>query len=88
MLNRRKLCAAVSLALAVFTPLAIAQPVIDKTVRIVVGFPPGGAADAVARLLAEQLRGSYASTIIVDNKAGAGGRLGAQAVKPTAARSC
>lgn len=81
MLNRRRLAAALTVALATFAPLAMAQPVIDKTVRIVVGFPPGGAADAVARLLAEQLRGTYAATVIVDNKAGAGGRLGAQAVK-------
>lgn len=85
MFNRRKFLSLA--ASAVFTtclahsPQAMAQPVTDKTVRIVVGFPPGGAADAVARLLAEQLRGSYAPTVIVDNRPGAGGRLGAQAVK-------
>ena len=81
MLNRRRFAAALSTALAAFAPFAMAQPTIDKTLKIVVGFPAGGAADAVARLLAEQLRGTYAATVIVDNKAGAGGRLGAQAVK-------
>jgi tripartite-type tricarboxylate transporter receptor subunit TctC len=81
MLNRRQLLTTLSVALGALAPLAMAQPAIDKTVKIVVGFPPGGAADSVARLLAEQLRGTYATTVIVDNKAGAGGRLGAQAVK-------
>jgi tripartite-type tricarboxylate transporter receptor subunit TctC len=81
MLNRRHLISAAALAAATLAPLAQAQTAIDKTARIVVGFPPGGAADAVARLLADQLRGSYAPTVIVDNKAGAGGRLGAMAVK-------
>lgn len=81
MLNRRHLLASAALAAAAFVPLAHAQTAIDKTARIVVGFPAGGAADAVARLLADQLRGHYAPTVIVDNKAGAGGRIGAQAVK-------
>lgn len=81
MLNRRHLIATAALAAASFVPLAHAQTAIDKTARIVVGFPAGGAADAVARLLADQLRGNYAPTVIVDNKAGAGGRIGAQAVK-------
>lgn len=79
--TRRHLIAAAALAAATFTALAQAQTAIEKTTRIVVGFPPGGAADAVARLLADQLRGSYAPAVIVDNKAGAGGRIGAQAVK-------
>jgi len=79
--HRRQILAAATLAAAAFAPLVHAQTAIDKTARIVVGFPPGGAADAVARLLADQLRGSYAPTVIVDNRAGAGGRIGAQAVK-------
>jgi tripartite-type tricarboxylate transporter receptor subunit TctC len=79
MITRRHL--AIAAALAFVAPLAAAQPVLNKTVKIVVGFPPGGAADSVARLLAEQLQGKYAPTVIVDNRAGAGGRLGAQIVK-------
>ncbi len=82
MFNRRSTLAALAVAtLAATAPLAQAQPVLDKTVKIVVGFPPGGAADSVARLLAEQLRGSYAPTVLVDNKPGGAGRLGAQTVK-------
>jgi tripartite-type tricarboxylate transporter receptor subunit TctC len=82
---RRQLVAAATVILATVMPIAMAQPVLDKPVRIVVGFPPGGAADSVARMLAEQLQGSYANTVIVDNKPGAGGRLGAQFIKDSAA---
>jgi tripartite-type tricarboxylate transporter receptor subunit TctC len=49
--------------------------------RIIVGFPPGGSNDAIARLLARKLQGQYASSILVENRAGAGGRIGAEAVR-------
>lgn len=65
---------------AVWGPPAHAQ-VLPKPVRIVIGFPPGGVSDVVARQLADRLRGSYASSLIVDNRPGAGGRIAAEAVK-------
>lgn len=52
-----------------------------RTARILIGFPPGGLTDAQARLLAQKLQGSYADTIIVENKAGASGRLALETVK-------
>ena len=55
------------------TPRRALAQVIGKATRIVVGFPPGGVADVVARQLAERLRGAYAPTVIVDNRPGAGG---------------
>jgi tripartite-type tricarboxylate transporter receptor subunit TctC len=53
----------------------------QPTVRLVVPWPAGGSTDAVARLLAERLRGDLAATIVVDNKGGAGGRLGLEYMK-------
>ena len=50
-------------------------------VRMVVPWPAGGSTDAVARLLAEKLRGELAPTLIIDNKGGAGGRIGLEAMK-------
>jgi tripartite-type tricarboxylate transporter receptor subunit TctC len=52
-----------------------AQGMID-TLRIIVGFPPGGTTDAFARRMAEKLRGVYATTVLVENKPGAGGQIG------------
>jgi len=57
---------------------AIAQP---RTLRLLVGFPPGGGTDAVARLLAERLKDELGANVVVDNKPGAGGQLAAQALK-------
>jgi tripartite-type tricarboxylate transporter receptor subunit TctC len=68
-----------------FASISQAQTVISKPVKIIVGFPPGGAADAIARLLGNQLSNAqgaaYATTVLVDNKPGAGGRIAAQFVK-------
>jgi tripartite-type tricarboxylate transporter receptor subunit TctC len=48
---------------------------LPETARILVGFPPGGAPDLMARRLAEQLTGKLARSVIVDNRPGAGGRI-------------
>lgn len=52
-----------------------------ETGKIIVGFPAGGTTDAVSRRLAEQLRPAYAKTVLVENKPGAGGRLGVEALR-------
>ena len=53
----------------------------DGVLRIIVGYPPGGATDRVARIVADKLQASLGSTVIVENKVGAGGRVAAQFVK-------
>jgi tripartite-type tricarboxylate transporter receptor subunit TctC len=53
--------------------------------RILVGFPPGGASDNLARLLAEKLKDILKQAVIVENKPGIGGRLAAEAVRNSAA---
>lgn len=55
-----------------------------KTVRILVGFPPGGGTDAIARILADKLKDELGASVIVDNRPGAGGQLAAQALKAAA----
>ena len=68
-----------ALAAAALAPgLAFAQ---ERTTRIVVGFPPGGSADQVARLLADKMRVSLGHSVIVDNKPGAAGRLALSEIK-------
>lgn len=59
-------------AAALAAPALLAQ---ERTMKILVGFPPGGSVDVIARLLAEKMRGSLGQNVIVDNKPGAGGRV-------------
>ena len=54
------------------------------TVRILVGFPAGGTIDVVARILADQLKDDLGVPVVVENRAGAGGQLAAQALKSAA----
>ena len=52
----------------------------DKTIRVVLPFPPGGPSDIVMRLAAEKMQVALRQTIVIDNKPGAGGNLGAAEV--------
>ncbi|RTL17920.1 MAG: Twin-arginine translocation pathway signal [Burkholderiales bacterium] len=55
-----------------------------RPIRLLVGFPPGGGTDAVARLLADALQASLGNPVIADNRPGAGGQIAAQALKTAA----
>lgn len=63
---------------AVFTAAAQAYP--TKPMRLVVGFSPGGSTDVTARILAERMSVSMGQQLVVDNRAGAGGNIGADLV--------
>ena len=81
--NRRTLLASAAAMALPAAPFALAQQAttIQKPARIILGFPPGGSLDTIARLLAERLKGTYAPSVIVENRAGAAGRIAMQYVK-------
>ena len=81
-IQRRKFLqwAAASVALPLAPRLARAQAYPAHPIRLLVGFPAGGQVDIVARLTAQWLGQQLGQTIVVENKPGAGGNLGAQAV--------
>jgi len=77
--NTRTLFAAAAgavLALAAGSSVAEEYPV--RPVRIIVGFPPGGATDLVARIIAPKLGDALKQQVVIDNRAGANGTIGAE----------
>lgn len=70
---------AAALSLAVFAPGALAQGYPTKSVRIIVPFSPGGSTDIVARALGAKASEGLGRSVIVENRAGAGGSIGAEA---------
>ncbi|NMK50329.1 Bug family tripartite tricarboxylate transporter substrate binding protein [Achromobacter sp. Bel] len=71
--------ALVATALAGAAPLACAQQApLDGPLTIVVGYPPGGSSDRIARLVADRLKDRVGVSVVVENKTGAGGRIAAQ----------
>ena len=77
---KRLLCLA-ALALALVAP-AHAWP--DKTITLLVPFPPGGSSDQIARQIGPKLQEKLGQPVIIDNKAGATGTIGAALVKRAA----
>lgn len=77
-MNRRM--AAAALALAALAPSAFAADWPAKPITMVVPFPAGGSADAVARLIAQRLGEKLGQNVVVDNRAGAAGNLGTDTV--------
>jgi tripartite-type tricarboxylate transporter receptor subunit TctC len=83
---RRKLMASAVLACAL-APMAAAwgqEAFPSKPVRIVVPQTPGGASDALARIMAQKLTEKWGQSVVVENRAGAGGNVGMEAVAQSA----
>ena len=68
------------LALSLACASAVAQTFPTKTVRMIVGFSPGGSTDVTARLVANKLTDMWKQQVIVENRTGAGGNIGAEFV--------
>jgi len=81
---RSSIRALITLLLAAVLGSSPAHAQGGKPIRILVGFPAGGGTDAIARTLAERLKDELGAPVIVENRAGAGGQIAAQALKAAA----
>ncbi|MBX3620093.1 MAG: tripartite tricarboxylate transporter substrate binding protein BugE [Rhizobacter sp.] len=81
---QRRTLLATALVLSAAVPAAWAQAYPAKPVRLVVPFAPGGTTDIVARVVSEKINLAFGQTMIVENKAGGGGSIGANEVAKSA----
>ncbi len=77
-MKRRTLITATAAALA--APMVKAQNLPGGPVRIIVGFPPGGGTDALARVVAQKLQAMWNLSIVIENRSGAAGVIAADYV--------
>ncbi len=84
MLDRRTLLAATAAAIAAPAPALAQGAWPERPVRVVVPWPPGGSTDVLARLLSERLSQSLGQPFVVENRAGAGGNIGTDAIAKAA----
>jgi tripartite-type tricarboxylate transporter receptor subunit TctC len=79
--SRRSVLAGVA-GLAAAAPLrgARAAPYPERTITLIVPFPPGGSTDILARIVSEHLQRSLRQTVVIDNRSGASGNIGTAAV--------
>ena len=83
--RRASLTIAALLLVAAALPVpSLAQAFPSKPVKLVIPFPPGGSLDNVGRLLAQKISDSWGQPIVVENRPGAGGNVGADAVAKSA----
>jgi tripartite-type tricarboxylate transporter receptor subunit TctC len=77
-IRRASACFMAGIAAALLAGAVIAQAYPAKPVRVIVPFPPGGAADIVARAITQEMSKAWNAQVVVDNRAGAGGLIGAE----------
>ena len=70
--------------LAAVSSTTLAQEYPNKPIRFIVPYPPGGASDILDRVLATKMSDSMGQSILVENRAGAGGNIGADLVAKSA----